>query len=224
LSEYDVTEGKEIDFRLDLVNVGKNSGLLVRIENLIPKDFQIMASPAQYKIENNSIDMKGKSLGPLKVESITLRLKTSKPGSFKLSSKVIYVDETGSFKTLKLEPSDIIVQPKSSFKFKTKAATNVFDYLLQSFIEDYMRKRIVLEKSGWRTLMEIVKQGKVSKSNMYGSRGRRGRTVEELERRGLIETRIFPGERGRGGRIRRLRIAYNKDPIKRYIDQKIMNV
>lgn len=72
--------------------------------------------------------------------------------------------------------------------------------------------------------MEIVKHGKVSKSSVYGTKGRRGRALSELERRGLVETRVFLGERGRGGKILKTRISYDKETIKRHIDQRIMKI
>ena len=71
--------------------------------------------------------------------------------------------------------------------------------------------------------MRIVNDGKLSKSSMYGFRGRRGQALIELESRGLVEARFFPGERGRGGKIVRLRVAYEKEIIKRLIDNRVMN-
>jgi hypothetical protein len=43
----------------------------------------------------------------------------------------------------------------------------------------------------------------------------------ELENRGLVEARVFPKERGRGGKITKVRIFYEKEIIKRRIDQEI---
>ena len=111
------------------------------------------------------------------------------------------------------------VHPKLSFEFKTEGARRAFDYLVKSYVEDYMKRRFPLEKSGWRTLMEIIKHGKVSRSSVYASGGGRGASVSELERRGLVEARIFLGERGRGGKIVKMRICYEKEPVKRYIDR-----
>ena len=51
----------------------------------------------------------------------------------------------------------------------------------------------------------------------------RDRALIELESRGLVEARFFPGERGRGGKILKLRVAYEKEIIKRVIDNRIMN-
>lgn len=49
-----------------------------------------------------------------------------------------------------------------------------------------------------------------------------GIATSELEKRGLVDDRVFLGERGRGGRIFKIRLAYEKETIKRYIDQLVM--
>jgi hypothetical protein len=85
-----------------------------------------------------------------------------------------------------------------------------------------MQLKLPLEKSGWRTLVDIIKNGKIPMSNVYGRNGRLGKAISELEHRGIVEIRYFKGERGRGGNILRLRISYEKEPIKRHIDNKIM--
>jgi len=220
----EATVGEEMGVRLDLVNVAKDFGLLVRADDLIPPGFKVITLPSQYSIENGSIDMKGKRLEPLKVESIKLNLQATEAGVTELNPKVVYVDEAGKFETCRPEPVNITVHPKLTFEFKTKTAQSVFGFLISSFVEDYMRRRISLEKSGWRTLMQIIKHAKVSKSSVYGAGGRRGPAISELERRGLVETRVFPGERGRGGRILKMRISYEKETIKRHIDQRIMKI
>jgi hypothetical protein len=111
----------------------------------------------------------------------------------------------------------------AKFEFGFEPAEKAFDYLVSAFVEDYMRRRIAQEKAGWRSLMRIITEGKLSRSSLYGYGGRRGRALIELESRGLVEARFFPGERGRGGKILRLRVAYEKEIIKRIIDNRIMN-
>jgi len=217
-----VTIGEEAEFRLDLVNTAKNPGMLVRVNGLAPSGFKVTEPPVGYSLENGSIDMKGRKLDSLKVSSIRLRVQATKPGPRSLAPQVVYVDEVGQFRTSRPEPVTVIVQPKLAFEFETKVAQNAFDFLINSFVEDYMRRRIALERSGWRTLMQIVKTGKVPRSSVYGAKRRRGRAIAELERRGLVETRIFPGERGRGGRILKVRIFYEREPVKRHIDRRIM--
>ena len=109
---------------------------------------------------------------------------------------------------------------EDKFEFATEVARKTFAYLVDAFSEDYMRRRIVAEKAGWRTRMEIVKDAKIPVRSVYGE-GHRRLALAELERRGLVEVRIFPGERGRGGRILKVRVLYDKEPIKRHIDRRI---
>jgi CRP/FNR family cyclic AMP-dependent transcriptional regulator len=106
-------------------------------------------------------------------------------------------------------------------QFKSETANLVFNTLVDFFIEDYMVKKYVAEKSGWRTLAEIAQKAHVSTSVLYGKTSTLGPSLEEPLRRGLIETRIFPGERGRGGEVMRIRIPYEKDPIRELVSRRI---
>jgi hypothetical protein len=101
-------------------------------------------------------------------------------------------------------------------QFKTEAARKTFSFLIHSFFEDFTRRRTLQVWSGWRTLMDIVKEAKVAKHNVYGMSGSRGRAISELERLGLVEARFFLGERGRGGRILKVRVVYENDFVRRY--------
>ncbi len=106
-----------------------------------------------------------------------------------------------------------------SFEFGSEAAGKAFSYVIDAFIEDYMRQKLSLEMSGWRTMVDIMKRGGVPKSGVYSAHGGMGGAISELEKRGLVEVRVFPGERGRGGRILKVRAACGKETVKRHIDQ-----
>jgi hypothetical protein len=120
------------------------------------------------------------------------------------------------------EPALAGAEESLSFKFGSEAAQKAFSYIIDAFIDDYMRRKLSLEKSGWRTLNETIKYGVVLKSSVYSTHGGMGGAISELEKRGLVEIRVFPGERGRGGRILKMRPAYEKETIKRYIDRLVM--
>jgi hypothetical protein len=120
------------------------------------------------------------------------------------------------------EPASTVADERLSFEFSSEGAQKTFSYIINAFIDDYMRQKLSLEKSGWRTLMDTVRHGGVSKSNVYSAHGGMGSAIAELDKRGLVEIRIFPGERGRGGRILKLRPAYDKETIKRYVDAVVM--
>jgi len=215
---------EEIEVRIDLANITKELGLLVRIDELIPETWKVTKTPTPYIVEGKSLNAKGKQLAPQEVESIKFSAQATQTGIFQLCPEVIYVDELGKFKRFKCEAAHITILPPAGFQFKTDNARKVFNCLTKAFIEDYMKRRLTLEKSGWRTFVQIKKNAKVPKSSMYGTGKRRGPAISELERRGLVETRIFPGERGRGGRITKTRIFYEKETIKRYVDQHIMKI
>ncbi len=218
----DVGIEEDVEIQLDLVNVAKNYGLLVRIDNLAPKGFKVTEEPPGYAVEDGSLDLGGKRFEPLKVETIKILARATDVGIFDLSPEVIYVDEDGQFQTCKPKTVRVTVHPPYAFRFDAKDAQTAFDYLVKAFVEDYMRRRLSFEKSGWRSRMQIVKNAKISKSSVYGARGRQGRAMSELERRGLVETRVFPEERGRGGRIIKTRISYEKEPVKRYVDKQVI--
>ncbi|MDD1776106.1 MAG: hypothetical protein LUP94_01990 [Candidatus Methanomethylicus sp.] len=139
-----------------------------------------------------------------------------------LHSKLVGKDQKQPIEVempVKLTDSDV---KKPSFEFTTDAAESAFSYTLDAFVKDYMHEKMALEKSGWRSLMDVVKYGKVPKSSIYNAQGGIGNAITELERRGLVEIRVFPGERGRGGRVLKLRLAYEKEIIKRHVDLYVM--
>jgi KaiC/GvpD/RAD55 family RecA-like ATPase len=62
-------------------------------------------------LENGSLEMKNRSVGPFQVETLKLKIKASKPGTFTLSPQVSYIDELGETKTCKPNLITITVQP-----------------------------------------------------------------------------------------------------------------
>jgi adenylate cyclase len=96
-----------------------------------------------------------------------------------------------------------------------------FEKLEDAFISDYMLKKIVAEKCGWRSAYEISRDTGAPLQAYYAKNGDLGPALKETIRKGLIEMRYFPGERGRGGEVRRFRIAYEKEPIRTNVDLRI---
>jgi len=94
----------------------------------------------------------------------------------------------------------------------------VFDFLVKSFIADYAASKLAIEQSGWRTRVTISKATGVPRASFYGEGGRFGPIMKELLSSGLVETRFFPGQRGRGGEVIKVRIAYEKELVKRLVD------
>ena len=237
MAKKEQTVGEQLEVRLDIINISKNTAQLSRIESLIPSSFDIELLPLHCIHEGDSIDLAEKMLSPFEVETIKLILYPRNAGIFNLTPSLYYTKNNAKENpSCAIDPVKIIINLKTTpehsaktitsnmlleFEFKTDAAKKAFNFLLRAFVQDYMRRRLPLEWSGWRTLMEIIKEAHVSKYSVYGNGNSRGRAITELENRGLVEVRIFLKERGRGGKIEKVRVFYDKETVKRRIDQEV---
>ena len=217
-----VEAGKEFEIRLDLVNVGRRPGELLRVEGLIPPNSKAIQVPPVCQILGNTLEINKKEIEPFKVETIKLRLLFEAKGIYKLEPTVIYIDDLGETKQCAAEPiavrcgmrvikgslieSDVL---PSNF-VKSEVSKLALGYLVNAFKEDFQNRKMPFEDSGWRTMMEIVRNAHISMHSMYGRGGRTGKAKLELERLGIVESKLFKGERGRGGRVLKLRICNEK--------------
>lgn len=223
MAPRDVNVGQEFEIRFDIVNVGKKSGSLLKIEEIVPSQFKISTLPSHSKIEERCLEIEKGNINPFSVETLKVRVAASRTGSFSIEPKVIFADASGETEVCKVEAVNIIVRhalprkPETApamFELKSEAAQKAIDFLITAFNEDYVQRKLPREKAGWRTLMDLVKQGQLTQYSVYGSVKQRGTAVSELEHSGLVETRVFTGERGRGGKILKLRIAYEKEDVR----------
>lgn len=106
----EITVGEQVELDLDLANAGKGSALLVKIENFVPKGFEIARKPETYRIEGAHLNMKGKKLSPLKTEEVKFALKAGTKGTFQVKPRILYQDETGEHKSYEPEPLTITVK------------------------------------------------------------------------------------------------------------------
>jgi len=228
MAPRDITIGQEFEIRLDIVNVGRKSGSLLKIEETVPPQFKILTLPSNSNIEGKWLQIQKGNINPFSVETLKVRVAASRAGSFSIEPKVIFADASGKTKICKVKKVNIIVRhampskPETAlamFELKSEAAQKAIDFLITAFNEDYVQRKLPREKAGWRTLMDLVKQGQLTQYSVYGSVKQRGTAVSELEHSGLVEIRIFTGERGRGGKILKLRIAYEKEDVRQYINQ-----
>ncbi len=216
----EIISEEEFQIRLDLINTGNESATIHKIENLIPKGLTVSQNESISFEENGMLDFKGKRLQPMQIYSINFLCKAVEIGHIDFHPKVIFSDKSGKLvmKTLH-SPLRILVKP--SWKFKNENASSVFNHLADAFVKDYMVQRLDPERSGWRSLVDVGRETGIPLSSIYGKRGGIGLALEELIKRGLIQSRIFTGERGRGGEITRVRVAYDKEPIRDFVTQKI---
>ena len=246
LTVYGRQDGaKEVEMRLDLVNVSKSVGTLLKVKNLVPSQYLLSKLPYFYSFEDGDLNLKGKKIPAFSIVRVKFTLKAPEESVIDFSPTVFFADDLGKIQTSKIEIRGLSLQkivedkektakldnyenllfnsvscPRSStsngvavFEFESQLSQRAFDFLIFSFIEDYVRKRFSLEQSGWRTLAEVSKYGAIPLHSVYGRRGRFGLVVIELERKGLVERRIYSGERGRGGKILRIRANFENELV-----------
>lgn len=230
MAPREVELGKEFAVRLDIVNASRKPCELARVEGLMT-DILVCLPPKCCTLEKDIITMKQKQFSPFQVVPINLSLRASKTGIFMINPRVVFIDEFGQTKTFQVDPVSITVKPAatqpllesvsenvpSELEFTSEAERKAFNYLVNAFVDDYKRMRKPQEQSGWRTLMEIVRHSGVTKHSVYGFSGKRGQVIAALEQARFVEARVFMGERGRGGKILKLRIAYENEAVRSQI-------
>jgi uncharacterized repeat protein (TIGR01451 family) len=101
--------GEDVRLEIELVNAGKGPALLIRVEEIIPEGFRLIKKPRTSRTEECNLNMKGKRLSPLETEEVGLILRPATKGSFVLEPRIVYLDETGKYKSCKPEPVEIQV-------------------------------------------------------------------------------------------------------------------
>ncbi len=215
--------GEKVEIGIELINAGKGIAQLVKVDGVVPAGFEIHETPDKYPVKNDSIDVKGKRLGPLKTEEIRLVVRAMVPGVSVVSPEIRYLDESGEYRKYRIEGADVVVkephlpdwlrgpvplQIPQEFRFETERTREVFEVLAKSFWDDYVVQGLFVDKAGWRSLMQLVRDTRLPRSAFYGSGRRKGPVWTELERLKLVEVRQFPEERGRGGTVTKIRLAY----------------
>jgi hypothetical protein len=110
IKRNDIRIGEDVSVEIELVNAGRASAQLTKVENIIPAGFDVLSKPATYRIEDSYIMMKGKRLDPLKTEEIALVLRPKVQGRFTIRPRILYIDDEGSYKVREVEGAQITVK------------------------------------------------------------------------------------------------------------------
>jgi uncharacterized repeat protein (TIGR01451 family) len=102
--------GENLELKIELINAGKFPAQLIKVTELIPSGFELMEKPEFYRVEDSYVDMRGKRLGPLKTEELELVLKPRAQGTFTFKPTILYLDESGKYKSYEPEPVNIKVK------------------------------------------------------------------------------------------------------------------
>ena len=217
------------EMRLDFYNVSKNPGTLYKVEGLMPSGCKVVSLPSFCSIQNHSININKHQIGPFQVETIKMHMSYTSAGIFDLKPLLYYTTELDEPKIGRAKTITINVQLDSSEEkkdaklfmgglvFKSEAAEKALNYLLKAYETDYLRRKISVDKSGWRTLPEVARNAEITLYSIYGRNGRGGKVTLELSNLGVVESRFFLGERGRGGHILKMRLHHGKEIVKRKI-------
>jgi uncharacterized repeat protein (TIGR01451 family) len=91
----EVKVGENLSFTIQVVNDGKESVQLTKIENVVPNGFQLIGKPDFCSFEEGSVLFKGRYFGPLKTEELNFLLGPYRRGFFEIKPRLICVDERG---------------------------------------------------------------------------------------------------------------------------------
>ena len=101
LPSYTVSTGEELDIELELYNPGKTSASLIRVEGLIPQNFEVSRVSGIYRYAEEALDLRGKRIGPMGTLEITLKASPLAKGEYSL--------DTGERRYSEPEPATITV-------------------------------------------------------------------------------------------------------------------
>jgi hypothetical protein len=102
--------GDLLHLEIELTNTGKKPAVLLKINEAIPKGFELAEKPEFCRVEDGSIPLKRKRLRPSMTEEITLVLRSKVQGMFALKPSIGYLDEEGNCRSHQTEPIDIMVK------------------------------------------------------------------------------------------------------------------
>jgi exonuclease VII small subunit len=109
-SKKELRVGEILDLEIELVNPGRATAVLDKIEEAFPESFGLATKPESYRVEGHSINMKGRRLDPLKAEEVKFSVKPKHKGSFTVRPRILYLDENGKAKSHEPEPLTITVK------------------------------------------------------------------------------------------------------------------
>jgi tetratricopeptide (TPR) repeat protein len=110
IRQKELKVGENLSIALELVNAGKGSAVLTKVTEIIPEGFELAEEPENCRVEDSYLNLRGRRLEPLKTKEVKLVLRPTVQGTFSLKPTVLYLDETGKYKSHEPEPVTIVVK------------------------------------------------------------------------------------------------------------------
>ncbi len=81
--------GRQFETRIDIVNISRTQGTLIKIENMFP-EFEISSISKNCAIKDDSLEIEVKDIKPFEVFTIKVRLTPKRSGVFNLNPIISY--------------------------------------------------------------------------------------------------------------------------------------
>ena len=120
---------QRFEIRLDLVNVSKSQGSIVKVENVVIPELKIIDLSPNCFLNGSWVEFKDGAIKPFEAKTIKLTVKATKPEAFNLKPSVTYINDLGETKTSSTRPFTITVQPAPKKTKVTGKITAGFDPL-----------------------------------------------------------------------------------------------
>ncbi len=204
-----------IEVRIQIINPTRKQVKISRVDNAIPETAELAEVSQTLRRQGQSLLVEPEfRVDPQKRESILFSIQPKHHGLMVIAPRVVFATEDGGDHPQLTPP-------------KTVATSPIMTFLAAAYNKDYTHKRLSREHCGWRTLMETIRATRIPKSHLYGEPeyGRPfGRQLEELIEASVVESRVFRGERGRGGEITKIRVLFENETVKSYLDETIRSL
>jgi len=102
--------GQELHLEMEIVNAGRGSAQLTKIERIIPEGFIVVEKPENCRLENGDVNLRGRKFDALRTENLRLVLRPMAKGNFKLKPRIMYLDETGAYRSCEPAPIEVSVK------------------------------------------------------------------------------------------------------------------
>jgi len=110
VNKKELVVGEDFLMEVHLANLGKEVAFLLKVEDIIPEEFDLLEKPVRCTVDGGSLDLKGKKLATLESEEMKLKIEPRKKGKFVITPKIHYIDEAGKHKSLELESIMVTVK------------------------------------------------------------------------------------------------------------------
>jgi uncharacterized repeat protein (TIGR01451 family) len=109
LEKDNIELGESVRLEIELQNSGKAPVSVMRIEDIVPKGFELFTHSDAHDAVNTSLDLHGKKLDSYASENVTVTMRATKKGTFIVAPRILFVSETGRNMSCKPEPTSISV-------------------------------------------------------------------------------------------------------------------